>query len=130
MCFGGGGGGGTIVQPNTGAYDMMANAQISAMQSAMQMGTQRVQAQLNDSLRMQGQYQQQLRDIQIERAENTQAQARRMAELIGPPPPEETAKAPGTNEKTNRNNKSRLRINRPRATSSAQGTGLNINLGG
>lgn len=130
MCFGGGGGGGTITVPDTSAYDMMANAQISAMQSAMQMGTQRVQAELQNSLRVQQDFQQRLRDVQIERAENTSREAARLAELIGPPPPAETAKAPGTNEKTKRNNKSRLRINRPRATTSAQGTGLNINLGG
>lgn len=129
MCFGGGGGS-TITVPDTSAYDSMANAQISAMQSAMQMGSQRLQSQLNDSLRMQGQYQQELRDIQIERAENTSAQALRLAELIGPPPPEETAQAPELNEKKKRTSKSRLRINRPRATTSAQGTGLNINLGG
>ena len=129
MCFGGGGGS-TITVPDTSAYDSMANAQISAMQSAMQMGSQRLQSQLNDSLRMQGQYQQELRDIQIERAENTSAQALRLAELIGPPRPEETAQAPELNEKKKRTSKSRLRINRPRATTSAQGTGLNINLGG
>lgn len=128
MC--GGGSKQVIEMPNTGAYDQMANAQIQAMQSAMQFGTQRVQAQLNDSLQIQGQYQQQLRDIQIERAENASAQAKRLADLIGPPPPVETAKAPELNEKVKRTNKSRLRINRPRATSSAQGTGLNINTGG
>ena len=128
MCFGGGGG--TITMPNTGAYDQMANAQISAMQSAMNMGIQQTQNTLNQTLEAQQAAAAQLRDVQMERAENTAAQARRLADLIGPPPPVETAKAPGTNEKKERSNKKKLRIGRAKATTTAKGTGLNITTGG
>ena len=47
MCFGGGGGSsGTITMPNTGAYDGMLQAQMSAMQSQMNGAAQQKQAQL------------------------------------------------------------------------------------
>lgn len=125
MCFGGGGGG-TISVPNTAAYDQQLNAQISAMNSAMQMGATTMQAQLNDSLRAEQAQLQQLRDVQMERAETTAAQAQRLANLIGPPPPEENAEAPKLNEKKKRTNKKALRISRPGQRTSASGTGLNI----
>ena len=129
MCFGGGGGG-TIQMPNTGAYDAMANAQISAMQSAMSSSVQQTQNALNMALSEQQMAAQELRDVQMQRAENTAAQAKRLADLIGTPPPEETAKAPRTNEKQERTNKAKLRISRPRATKKTKGTGLNITTGG
>ena len=129
MCFGGGGGG-TIQMPNTGAYDAMANAQISAMQSAMSSSVQQTQNALNMALSEQQMAAQELRDVQMQRAENTAAQAKRLADLIGTPPPEETAKAPRTNEKQERTNKAKLRISRPKATKKAKGTGLNITTGG
>ena len=56
--------------------------------------------------------------------------AKRLADLIGTPPPEETAKAPRTNEKQERTNKAKLRISRPKATKKTKGTGLNITTGG
>ena len=129
MCFGGGGGG-TIQMPDTGAYDAMANAQIGAMQSAMSMGIQQTQNTLNQALSHQQTVAAELRDVQIQRAENTAAQAKRLADLIGTPPPEETAKAPRTNEKQDRTNKSKLRISRPKATKKAKAVGLNITTGG
>lgn len=129
MCFGGGGGG-TIQMPDTGAYDAMANAQIGAMQSAMSMGIQQTQNTLNQALSHQQTVAAELRDVQMQRAENTAAQAKRLADLIGTPPPEETAKAPRINEKQERTNKAKLRISRPKATKKAKAVGLNITTGG
>ena len=124
MCFGGGGS--TIQVPNTAAYDQQLNAQISAMNSAMNMGATTMQAQLNDALRAEQSQLSQLRDIQMERAETTAAQAQRLANLIGPPPPEENAEAPKLNEKKKRTNKKALRISRGGSSTSAAGAGLNI----
>ena len=73
--------------PDTGAYDAMANAQIGAMQSAMSMGIQQTQNTLNQALSHQQTVAAELRDVQIQRAENTAAQAKRLADLIGTPPP-------------------------------------------
>lgn len=128
MCMGGGGG--TIQMPDTGAYDAMANAQIGAMQSAMSMGIQQTQNTLNQALSHQQTVAAELRDVQMQRAENTAAQAKRLADLIGTPPPEETAKAPRINEKQERTNKAKLRISRPKATKKAKAVGLNITTGG
>lgn len=124
MCFGGGGS--TISVPNTAAYDQQLNAQISAMNSAMNMGATTMQAQLNDALRAEQAQLSQLRDIEMQRAETTAAQAQRLANLIGPPPPEENAEAPKLNEKKARTNKKALRISRGGSSTSAAGAGLNI----
>ena len=82
----------------------------------MSMGIQQTQNTLNQALSQQQTVAAELRDVQIQRAENTAAQAKRLADLIGTPPPEETAKAPRTNEKQERTNKAKLRISRPKAT--------------
>lgn len=124
MCFGGGGG--TIQVPNTAAYDQQLNAQIAAMNSAMNMGAMTMQSQLNDALRAEQAQLAQLRDIEMQRAETTAAQAQRLANLIGPPPPEENAEAPKLNEKKTRTNKKALRISRGGSSTSAAGAGLNI----
>lgn len=125
MCFGGGGS--TISVPNTAAYDQQLNAQIAAMNSAMNMGATTMQAQLNDSLRAEQSQLAQLRDIEMQRAETTAAQAQRLANLIGPPPAEENAEAPKLNEKKKRTNKKALRISRGGSSgTSAAGAGLNI----
>lgn len=127
MCMGGSAG--TVVVPNTGAYDQMANAQIGAMQSAMNMGIQQTQNSLNQSLQNQNSIAQELKSVQMQRAENTAAQAKRMADLIGTPPPEETAEAPKINEKEQRTGKQKLRISRAKATKQAKGTALNLTIG-
>jgi membrane protein involved in colicin uptake len=130
MCFGGGGGGGgTITMPDTGAYDRMAQSQISAMQSVQDNQIKIKQNELNSVLSRQQEQMTQLRDLQVQRANDTNAQASRLAALIGAPPPEKTAEAPVTAADQGRKTfkgKSALRINRPVATSSGQGAGLNI----
>ena len=73
------------------------------MQSAMSMGIQQTQNTLNQALSQQQTVAAELRDVQIQRAENTAAQAKRLADLIGFPP--EDSKAPRTNEKQERTNK-------------------------
>lgn len=128
MCFGGGSAA-TITMPDTGAYDRMAQTQLDAMR-AVQDGQIKVkQNELNTALQAQTTQLQQLRDLQMQRANDVQAQASRMAALIGTPPPEKTAEAPvvagGTGPKAFKG-KSSLRINRPVATTSGQGAGLNI----
>ena len=130
MCFGGGGGGGaTITMPDTGAYDRMAQSQISAMQSVQDNAIKIKQNELNSVLSRQQEQLTQLRDLETQRANDTSAQAARLAALIGAPPPEKTAEAPVTAADQNRKTfkgKSALSINRPVATSSGQGAGLNI----
>lgn len=128
MCFGGGSPA-VITAPDTGAYDRMAQQQLDAMKAVQDGQTKVKQQELNQSLSDQQKQLEQLRDVQIQRANDVQAQAMRMAQLIGTPPPEKNAEAPvvagGTGPKAFKG-KSSLRINRPVATTSGQGSGLNI----
>lgn len=129
MCMGGGGGGGVIHMPDTGAYDRMAQSQMAAMQSVQDNQIKIKQNELNSVLSRQQEQLTALRDLQTQRASDTAAQASRLAALIGTPPPEESASAPVTAADQGRKTfkgKSALRINRPVATSSGQGSGLNI----
>lgn len=129
MCMGGGGGGGVIHMPDTGAYDRMAQSQMAAMQSVQDNQIKIKQNELNSVLSRQQEQLTALRDLQTQRASDTAAQASRLAALIGTPPPEENASAPVTAADQGRKTfkgKSALRINRPVATSSGQGAGLNI----
>lgn len=130
MCMGGGGGSpATIVMPNTGAYDQMANAQIAAMQSVMDSKTQLKQGELNAALTAQQSQLAELRDLKVQRANDVSAQAARLAQLIGTPPPEKSAEAPvvGRNRDTAKSKgKGALRIQRTTARKSGQGAGLNI----
>ena len=136
MCFGGGGGGGTITMPDTGAYDRQFDQQLEMMQMAqsteltgLQSRLQRAQSKTEDVLSK-------LTDLRTERAENTasvEAEARRMSNIIGPPPPDVSAKAPvigDAREKTSstKSGSSSLRIGRKTASSSGQGTGYNLNI--
>ena len=71
----------------------------------------------------------QLKDVQIQRANDVSAQAGRLAALIGAPPPEKSAEAPvvgrarGT---ATSKGKGALRIERQLATAAGKGSGLNI----
>jgi hypothetical protein len=107
----------------------MAQQQLDAMKAVQDGQTKVKQQELNQSLSDQQKQLEQLRDVQIQRANDVQAQAMRMAQLIGTPPPEKNAEAPvvagGTGPKAFKG-KSSLRINRPVATTSGQGSGLNI----
>ena len=140
MCFGGGGGtvgGGTIYMPDTGAYDRQFDAQLDLMKMQSQGAIAMKQAELDDVLRNQTKALADIRDAKVERANevaSVEAEARRMSNLIGTPPPEPVAQAPVVGrdrekeESTSPKGKRGLRITRTTSpTSSGAGTGLNIN---
>ena len=129
MCFGGGGSRATITMPDTRAYDRMFDMQKSAIESQMNSGLQLKQQELQSTLKNQEKLHQQSLDLKQQLANDTSAQAARMAALIGAPPPEKTATAPVTgNARTGatRKGKSGLRIERQTASSAGVGAGLNI----
>lgn len=129
MCFGGGKAA-TITMPDTGAYDRMAQMQMDAMRQQQNGLASLKQAELSQALRSQDQVLADLRDAKVQRANETSANAARMAALIGAPPPEKSATAPvvGSDRDavTKLKGKAALRIDRPAATSQSSGTGLNI----
>lgn len=135
MCSGGGGGGGVITMPDTGAYDRMYDRQVQMMQMAQSTELTGYQSRLDSAVMAQQDLIADLRDLREERAEDVasvEAEARRMSNIIGAPPPEESAKAPvignaryGGNPKR-QSGKRGLRIVRPTATSSGKAVGLNI----
>lgn len=120
----------TITMPDTGAYDRMAQMQMDAMRRQQDGLASLKQAELSQALRSQEQVLADLRDAKVQRANETSANAARMAALIGAPPPEKSATAPvvGSDRDavTKLKGKAGLRIDRPAATSQATGTGLNI----
>lgn len=133
MCFGGGGGGATITMPDTRAYDRMANAQLDAMRMAQEGPAKLKQQELNAALDRQQQVLTDLRDLKLQRANETSANAARMAALIGTPPPDKTASAPviGSDRAgmSKPQGKRGMRVDRAVATSAGAGTGLNITTG-
>jgi hypothetical protein len=130
MCTGGGGGGGVITTPDTRAYDRLADAQIRAMESARDGALSLKQQELQATLATQQQTLEKLNTARTARANETAANAARMAALIGPPLPEKSAKPPviGSDRASAPKARSRstLRIDRQTATSTGQGSGLNI----
>lgn len=134
MCFGGGGSPATITMPDTGAYDRLAQTQFEAMRAAQDGEVKLKQAELNQSLANQQETLAQLRDVKTQRANDTAANAARMAALLGPPPPEKTAQAPvlGSDraERSRPAGKRGMRIDRETTNATAAGTGLNITSGG
>ena len=127
MCFGGGGSRATITKPDYNAYDkqfeLQKEAIANSMDSDLRLKQQVLQTALGDKADVQRQLNEQIR-IQ---AENTNAQAMRLAQVIGPPPPEKTATAPVIGSKRKKLGKERLRIRRSTSpTASASGAGLNI----
>jgi hypothetical protein len=133
MCFGGGGGGAVITMPDTGAYDRMAQAQFDAMKASQDGAIQLKQMELSRALSDQQQVLGDLRDLKTQQANDTNANAARMAALMGAPPPDKTAQAPvlGSDraEMTRPTGKRGLRIDRAVASSQGAGTGLNITTG-
>jgi hypothetical protein len=131
MCVGGGGSRATIYVPDTRAYDAMANQQLAMMQQAQKSDVLAKQSQLDalvrDRIELQGQEQ----AVATARANNTTAQAARLAALVGAPPPEKPAAAPviGSNRTGEKRatGKQALRIDRAAETVAAgPGSGLNI----
>ena len=132
MCFGGGGGG-TITKPDYRAYDQQFELQKAAIDSQMQNASMAMQEQLNASLKEQTAVREDIRDFQVARAEDNarlEEEAQRLSVLMGTPPPEPTAQAPVIGARDRKINtkkgKSALRIGQKVATSTGQGTGLNI----
>jgi hypothetical protein len=128
MC--GGGGRATITQPDYNAYNKQFDLQKSAIDQAMNSGSQLMQQQLNQATAAK----QEALSASLEQkkvlAENTNAQAVRLAALMGPPPPEKSAAAPvvaGDRGITTKKGKSALRIGLDSTSRMGQGAGLNIN---
>jgi len=136
MCFGGGGGGGGVItMPDTGAYDRMFDRQLSMMQAAQSSELEGLQSSLLASQQEQTRLLTKLNDYRTERAEETasvEAEARRMSNIIGTPPPEESAKAPVVGAARDKPKSQRasgkrgLRIGRAVASSAGDAVGLNI----
>lgn len=135
MCFGGRGGGNpaTIVMPDTSAYDRQADMQIELMRQQQQGDLMIKQMELGQAMERQKGVLTEARDFKVERANDTSANAARMAALIGPPPPEPVAKAPviGTDRENQVKAKGKRslridRVDRSKAATQASGTGLNI----
>ena len=138
MCFGGGSvGGGTIYQPDTSAYDKQFEAQLDLMKMQQTGAINAKQAELDAVLRAQTAALAEIRDAKTERANevaSVEAEARRLSNIIGTPPPEPTAKAPVIGRDRNKDSaspkgKRGLRIALATSPSkSGEGSGLNINL--
>jgi hypothetical protein len=130
MCSGGGGSPATIVAPNYNAYNNEFQLQKTAIEQAMSSSTQLLQSELTASLRNKEAAYSRLTDQAKQQAENTNAEAMRLATLIGTPPPEKSAEAPrvGASARGLKTTKGKgaLRIERSTATSTGQGAGLNI----
>jgi hypothetical protein len=130
MCSGGGGGG-VITMPKTGAYDSMLNLQMQAMRDQSSGALQQQQGLLNNALAQQQGILQELAQAKALAANETAANAARLANLIGTPPPEKMAK--GITTGANRTGKEKpkgsqaLRIDVGTGdTAIAAGSGLNI----
>lgn len=129
MCSGGGSPA-VITMPDTGAYDRMAQMQFDAIRATQDGAARLKQQELNQVVAEQQVVLGQLRDVMTQRANDTAANAARMAALLGAPPPEKAAKAPvvGSDRAGNARpaGKRGLRIDRPTANKASAGSGLNI----
>ena len=127
MC---GGKAATITQPDYNAYNKQFDLQKSAIDQAMNSGAQQMQQQLNQATT--AKQSALAADLEQKKilAENTNAQAMRLATLIGTPPPEKSAQAPvvaGERGIQTKKGKSALRIGLASTSRMGQGAGLNIN---
>ena len=134
MCAGGGGSRATIYEPDYRAYDAMANQQLGLMQQVQNSDVLLKQGQLDALVRDRIALQTQEQANATTRANNTTAQAARLAALVGAPPPEKPAAAPVIgSDRTGQKRptgKQALRIDRAAATTAAgPGAGLNITTG-
>ena len=137
MCMGGGGGGSTITMPDTGKYDRMYDRQLQMMQMAQSSELTELQSGLAEAQSAQEELLEKLSEARTERAESVasvEAEAKRMSNIVGTPPPEASASAPVTGAARTQGKKSAgrpagkrgLRIGRQVATTAGAGTGLNI----
>jgi len=93
MC-GGGAPRSTIIQPDYGAYNRMADMQMQTMQMAQSPAVLAAQQGVQAAALQQQQVLSGLVARRTAEANDTSAAAARLAALIGTPPPEKTAKAP------------------------------------
>jgi hypothetical protein len=93
MC-GGGAPRSTIVQPDYGAYNRLADAQMQTMQMAQSPAVLAAQQSLQAASLQQQQVLAGLAARRTAEANDTSAAASRLGALIGTPPPDKTAKAP------------------------------------
>jgi hypothetical protein len=129
MC-GGGGGGATITSPNY----MQSTGEVMMQMEAMRLQREGVlapaQMQLNNSLQQQSQVLEELQAVKVQRANETAANAERLAALIGAPAPEKGAQAPTVADnragQQRAPGKAQLRINRASSLRSGTGVGLNL----
>ena len=128
MCMGGGSAA-TITVPDYAAYDQQFDLQKTAIEQAASQSTLTAQANLNSALRAKQDAATQLLVAKQQQAEDTNAAAMRLAQVVGPPPREPHAKPPeiGVDERglKTKKGKTSLRIGKV-ATTSASGSGLNI----
>ena len=83
--------------PDTGAYDRMYDRQLQMMQMSQNSELNTLQTELDTAVMGQQDLLTDLRDLRVENAESVasvEAEARRMSNIIGAPPPEPSAKAP------------------------------------
>jgi hypothetical protein len=135
MC-GGGGSPATITMPDYSAFNQQFELQKSAIDQGMNSGAQQLQQQLVASSKEQQKLLQQELELKKANAEDAgkaqskvDAQAMRMAALIGPPPPEKSATAPVVASERGmqtKKGKSALRIGLDSTGRMGQGAGLNI----
>ena len=126
MCMGGGGGG-TITVPDYAAFNQQFDLQKAAIESAASQSSLTAQANLNAALRDKQDAAAQVLAMKQQQAEDTNAAAMRLAQVVGPPPREEHAKPPeiGVDERgvKTKKGKTSLRIGKV-ATTSGSGSGL------
>ena len=138
MCFGGGQSQPSVItMPDTGAYDRQFDRQLQLMQMSQSSQLTGLQSQLDASVREQQAILMELRDLEMEKAESVasvEAEARRMSNIIGAPPPDVSAKAPVIAEQRklpktqSAKGKRGLRIGRAVADSSGESVGFNLNI--
>ena len=139
MCMGGGGSqpASVITMPDTGAYDRQFNQQLQMMQMAQSSEMTGYQSKLDSAVMKQQDLLTELRDLREENAESAasvEAEARRMSNIIGTPPPEASAKAPvvaGARDKPKSQRakgKRGLRIGRATADTAGKAVGYNLNI--
>mgnify|MGYP003149882324 FL=1 len=128
MCMGGGSPA-TITVPDYSAYDQQFDLQKAAIEQAASTSILTAQSNLNSALTAKQDAAGDLLVAKQQQAEDTNAAAMRLAQVVGPPPREPHAKPPeiGVDERglKTKKGKSSLRIGKV-ATSSASGSGLNI----
>ena len=131
MC-GGGSPRATITQPDYSAFNQQFELQKSAIDQSMNSGIQQLQAEFQSQLQDQTSALELIQQERVFQAQDEAAiaeDARRLATLIGAPPPEKVAQAPKIGARDRgldvAKGKKSLRIGKT-ATSSAKGTGLNI----